>query len=104
MARREQCPSTNSTHESNMSNANLQLLGLVQSLKGITSDSISSQCVLKSYSDGKIEMVNKTDLAQLSQFNVIFITSNDEDQGCNYATFLPLEESAPLQVRHNVMY
>lgn len=102
MARMKQY--TTNSIESKIPGANLQLLGLVQSLKGITSNSISSQCVLKSYSDGNIVMVNETDLTQLSQFNANFITSNDEDQGCNYATFFPIEESAPLQVRHNVMY
>ena len=75
-----------------------QLLGLLGSLKGITSDSVASQCVLKLYESGEIEMINKTEPQQLAQFGVHFTTNTDQPQACNFASFVPYGEGAPLQV------
>lgn len=74
-----------------------ELLGLLGSLKGITSDSVASQCVLKLYESGEIEMINKTEPQQLAQFGVHFITNTDQPQACNFASFVPYGEGAPLQ-------
>jgi len=71
---------------------------LLESLKGITSDSVTSECVLKLYTSGGIKLVNKTDIQQLSQFTAHFISNVDEEQACNFAAFVPLEERTPLQV------
>ncbi|KAF9597652.1 hypothetical protein IFM89_020412 [Coptis chinensis] len=56
----------------------IQLLGLLGSLKGITSDKVTSQCVLKSSMEGEIQLINKTDAQQLNQFAAHFISNTDE--------------------------
>lgn len=71
---------------------------MVGSLKGITSDSITSECVLKWYLSGVIEFVNKTDAQQLTQFQAHFLSTAEGQQACNFAAFLPTEEDTPLQV------
>lgn len=71
---------------------------MVGSMKGITSDSITSECVLQWYQSGEIELVNKTDPKQLTQFSAHFIGTTEGQQACNFATFLPTEEDTPLQV------
>lgn len=76
----------------------LQLLGLLGNLKGITSTYVASQCVLKLYQDGQVESINKTDHQQLAQYAAHFIANTDEAQPCNFATFVPIGEDAPLQV------
>ncbi|XP_020260873.1 uncharacterized protein LOC109837161 isoform X2 [Asparagus officinalis] len=81
-----------------------ELLGLLESLKGITSDSVTSECVLKLYTSGGIKLVNKTDMQQLSQFTAHFISNIDEEQACNYAAFVPLEERTPLQRAEWIKY
>ena len=75
-----------------------QLLGLLGSLKGITSDSVASQCVLKLYEGGEIEIINKSEPQQLAQFAVHFITNTDQQDACNFASFAPFGEETPLQV------
>lgn len=75
-----------------------QLLGILGSLKGITSDSVASQCVLKLYEGGEIEIINKSDPQQLAQFGAHFITNIDQPQACNFASFAPFGEETPLQV------
>jgi hypothetical protein len=77
----------------------LQLLGLLGNLKGITSDSVASQCVLKLYQSGEIQIINKSDPQQLLQFGAHFATDNtDQPQACNIASFAPFGEDTPLQV------
>ena len=76
----------------------LQLLGVLESLKGITSNQVASQCVLQSYTSGNTQLVNRTDAQTLSQFSAEFISNIDEDKGCNFAAYVPLEEDTPLQV------
>ena len=76
----------------------MQLLGVLQSLKGITSDSVASQCVLKLYEAGEISMINKTETQGLAQFGAHFITQLDQPQSCNFASFVPYGEDTPLQV------
>lgn len=76
-----------------------QLLGLLGSLKGITSESVTSECVLKQYEKGEIQIINKTETQQLAQFAAHFIADVDQPQSCNFATFLPSSEDTPLQVK-----
>ncbi|KAJ1388170.1 hypothetical protein SESBI_39355 [Sesbania bispinosa] len=77
----------------------LELLGLLDSLKGITSNSVASPCVLKLYEGGQIEMFNKSDYQKLAQFTSHFFSDSDTDQqpACNFATFAPFAEDTPLQ-------
>ncbi|XP_054819979.1 uncharacterized protein LOC129318976 [Prosopis cineraria] len=79
----------------------LELLGLLGSLKGITSDLVASQCVLKLYQDGQIEMFNKTDEEKLAQFAAHFSGDADHLPACNFATFVPFSEDTPLQASKN---
>ncbi|KGN52794.1 uncharacterized protein LOC101208429 isoform X1 [Cucumis sativus] len=74
-----------------------ELLGLLGSLKGITSESVTSECVLKQYEKGEIQIINKTETQQLAQFAAHFIADVDQPQSCNFATFLPSSEDTPLQ-------
>ncbi|KAG6497872.1 hypothetical protein ZIOFF_045778 [Zingiber officinale] len=74
-----------------------ELLGLLESFKGMTSDQITSQCLLKSYISGGIQLVRKTDMQQLTQFSAHFISNVDQQQACNFAAFVPLDERTPLQ-------
>ncbi|XP_042399225.1 uncharacterized protein LOC121989320 isoform X2 [Zingiber officinale] len=80
-----------------------ELLGLLESFKGMTSDQITSQCLLKSYISGGIQLVRKTDMQQLTQFSAHFISNVDQQQACNFAAFVPLDERTPLQVKENYM-
>ncbi|KAH0718170.1 hypothetical protein KY285_014201 [Solanum tuberosum] len=81
-----------------------ELLGLLGNLKGITSTYVASQCVLKLYQDGQVESINKTDHQQLAQYAAHFIANTDEAQPCNFATFVPIGEDAPLQRAEWIKY
>ncbi|KAM7515926.1 hypothetical protein LguiA_005509 [Lonicera macranthoides] len=82
-----------------------ELLGLLGNLKGMTSsDMVASECVLKLYNEGQIQIVNKTDPQQLTQFAAHFINNNEETQSCNFATFLPIGEDGPLQRAEWIKY
>ncbi|KAL7094273.1 hypothetical protein ACP275_11G092900 [Erythranthe tilingii] len=81
-----------------------ELLGLLGSLKGITSEYVSSECVLKLYNEGQIQLVNKTQPQELTQFAAHFIVNTDQPQSCNFATFLPMGEEAPLQKAEWIKY
>lgn len=76
----------------------MQLLGVLQNLQGITSDHVSSPCVLQSYANGHVQLVNRTDAQKLSQFSAHFVSNTDKDKGCNFAAYVPAEEDTPLQV------
>ncbi|OVA14277.1 hypothetical protein BVC80_9027g34 [Macleaya cordata] len=78
--------------------------GLVGSLKGITSDSVASECVLKSYNEGVIQMINKTDVQKLTLFAAHFISNVDQRDACNFATFLPINEDTPLERAEWIKY
>ncbi|KAJ6684169.1 hypothetical protein OIU85_007820 [Salix viminalis] len=75
----------------------LELLGLLGSMKGITSDSVASECALKLYETGEIEMMNRSEPQQFSEFGAHFISETDQPQACNFANFVPLVEDYPLQ-------
>ncbi|RDX83164.1 hypothetical protein CR513_35949, partial [Mucuna pruriens] len=75
----------------------LQLLGLLESLKGITSDYVASPCVLKLYEGGQIERFNSSDYQKLAEFSSYFPSDNDQQPACNFATFAPFIEDIPLQ-------
>ena len=64
----------------------------------MTSESVASECVLKSYEEGGIEIISKSDPQLLKQFSAHFISDTDQPQACNFASFLPSEEDTPLQV------
>ncbi|KAL9152300.1 hypothetical protein ABFS82_11G113300 [Erythranthe guttata] len=81
-----------------------ELLGLLGSLKGITSEYVSSECVIKLYNEGQIQLVNKTQPQELTQFAAHFIVNTDQPQSCNFATFLPMGEEAPLQKAEWIKY
>ncbi|XP_072955633.1 uncharacterized protein [Typha angustifolia] len=81
-----------------------ELLGVLESLKGITSDRVTSECILQSYSSGNIQLVGKTNVQQLSQFTANFISNVDDEQSCNFAAFVPLEERTPLQRAEWIKY
>ncbi|XP_077220856.1 plant/protein [Tasmannia lanceolata] len=81
-----------------------ELLGLVERLKGITSDSITSHCILKSYADGNIQIVNKSDIQQLTKFTAHFVSHIDGQEACNFATFAPSDEDNPLQRAEWIKY
>ncbi|KAK6154091.1 hypothetical protein DH2020_013730 [Rehmannia glutinosa] len=74
-----------------------ELLGLLGTLKGITSEYVASQCVLKLYNEGQVQLINKSEIQQFTQFAAHFIVNTDQPQSCNFATFLPMGEEAPLQ-------
>ncbi|QCD77988.1 uncharacterized protein LOC114187184 [Vigna unguiculata] len=75
----------------------LELLGLVESLKGITTDNVASPCVLKLYQGGQIEMFNNSDYQKLAEFTSYFLSDDDQQSACNFATFAPFMENTPLQ-------
>ena len=79
-------------------NVHTQLLGLLGNLKGITSELVASQCVRKLYESGEIQVVNKSDPQQLSQFSAHFVGEADQIQACNFAAFVPFQENTALQV------
>ncbi|RLN43376.1 uncharacterized protein C2845_PM01G00880 [Panicum miliaceum] len=81
-----------------------ELLGVLENLKGITSNQVASECVLQSYTSGNTQLVNRTDAQTLSQFSAQFISNIDEDKGCNFAAYVPLEEDTPLQRAEWIKY
>ncbi|XP_020529992.1 uncharacterized protein LOC18445391 isoform X3 [Amborella trichopoda] len=82
-----------------------ELLGLLGSLKAITSESMSSECLLKTYMGGEIEIVNKSETNQLAtQFTAHFIGEKRQSRACNFVTFEPSEENTPLQRTEWIKY
>ncbi|XP_015579299.1 uncharacterized protein LOC8266502 isoform X2 [Ricinus communis] len=75
----------------------LELLGLLGSMKGITSNSVASECALKLYETGETEMFNRADPQVFAQFAAHFVSDTDQPQACNFANFVPFEEDNPLQ-------
>lgn len=69
-------------------------------MKGVTTDMIASPCLLKLYNDGQLEMLNRSEPQQFSQFTAHFMgyNANQQSQSCNYVSFVPIGEQAPLQV------
>ncbi|XP_042500838.1 uncharacterized protein LOC122078775 isoform X3 [Macadamia integrifolia] len=94
-------PTTPSTHKNFQA---FQLLGLLGNLKGITSDSVASECLLKSRAEGDIVIINKSDDQQLTQFAAHFIGNSDQQEACNFAMFLPSAEETPLQRAEWIKY
>ncbi|KAK9196880.1 hypothetical protein WN943_005013 [Citrus x changshan-huyou] len=74
-----------------------KLLGLLSSMKGMTSESVASGCVLKLYQGGEIGLVNKSEPLQFSQYAAHFTTDSDQPQACNFANFAPFGEDGPLR-------
>ena len=69
-------------------------------MKGITSEMVASPCLLKLVNGGQIQMLNKSEPQQFSQYTAHFVADNvnQQTQSCNYVTFVPMGEEAPLQV------
>ncbi|KAI3794398.1 hypothetical protein L1987_37029 [Smallanthus sonchifolius] len=82
------------------------LMRLMPSLKGITSERIASPCLLKLYNEGQLQMLNKSEPQQFSQYTAHFISynSNQQTQSCNYVTFVPIGEQTPLQRAEWIKY
>ncbi|KAF4365932.1 hypothetical protein G4B88_007876 [Cannabis sativa] len=76
-----------------------ELLGVVDGLKGITSEVVASECIRKYYESGGIQMINASDgdTQQLAQFGAHFIADTDQSQACNFAACVPSGEDTPLQ-------
>ncbi|KAG5066488.1 hypothetical protein JHK86_010219 [Glycine max] len=56
----------------------MQLLGLLERLKGITSDYVASPCVLKLYEGGQIEFFHNSDYQKLLKFSSYFLSDIDQ--------------------------
>ncbi|XP_022759975.1 uncharacterized protein LOC111306343 isoform X2 [Durio zibethinus] len=79
-----------------------ELLGLLGSMKGMTSNSVASECVLKLFEGGEINMINKSEPQQFAQFAAHFVSYINEmdqppSQVCNFANFAAIGEQTPLQ-------
>ncbi|KAH7664578.1 Helical backbone' metal receptor domain-containing protein [Dioscorea alata] len=81
-----------------------EMLGLVGYLKGLTSDIVTSECVLMSYANGGILLLNTTDTQQFTQLTAHFIGNVDEERACNFAAFMPFEETTPLRRAEWIKY
>ncbi|XVE72013.1 hypothetical protein DITRI_Ditri11bG0004500 [Diplodiscus trichospermus] len=67
-------------------------------MKGMTSSSVASECVLKLLDGGEINMINKSEAQQLTQFAAHFVSDvNPPLQACNFANFAPTGEDSALQ-------
>ncbi|XVF20465.1 hypothetical protein REPUB_Repub12eG0002600 [Reevesia pubescens] len=80
----------------------MQLLGLLGSMKGMTSNLVASECVLKLFEGGEINMINKSEPQQFTQFAAHFVSDiNELDQppiqACNFAYLAATGEETPLQ-------
>ncbi|KAK9071503.1 hypothetical protein SSX86_010072 [Deinandra increscens subsp. villosa] len=83
-----------------------ELLGLMPTMKGITSEMVASPCLLKLYNEGELQMLNNSEPQQFSKYAAHFVGNNDNDEAtqlCNYITFVPMDEQAPLQVRTSLL-
>ncbi|KAL4577838.1 hypothetical protein LXL04_013952 [Taraxacum kok-saghyz] len=83
-----------------------ELLGLLPNMKGITSEMVASPCLLKLFNGGQIQMLNKSEPQQFSQYTAHFVADNvnQQTQSCNYVTFVPMGEEAPLQRAEWIKY
>ncbi|KAH6808029.1 plant/protein [Perilla frutescens var. frutescens] len=82
----------------------IQLLGLLGGLKGITSDNVASECVMRLYKEGQLQLIKRSDVVDTQQFAAHFIVNTDQPQSCNFATFLSLGEDSPLQRAEWIKY
>ncbi|KAG5380417.1 hypothetical protein IGI04_028259 [Brassica rapa subsp. trilocularis] len=89
-------PLLNYSVDTQSSQGGIPLLGLLGSLKGITSDAVASPCVLKLLEAGEVVKFEKG-AEEVSQFAAHFISDTDQLQTCNFANFFPLSEGTPLQ-------
>lgn len=82
----------------------LELLGVLNSLKAVTSKLVFSPCLAKYISDGDVQEVNQTDPEQILQFTAHLTSSSVSNQQCNYISFDPLGEQTPLQRAEWIKY
>ncbi|XVF71025.1 hypothetical protein PTKIN_Ptkin12aG0001600 [Pterospermum kingtungense] len=79
-----------------------ELLGVVGSMKGMTTNSVASECVLKKLEEGEINMINGSEAQQFAAHFVVPDSDSDTDpppplQTCNFAKFAATGEDTPLQ-------
>ncbi|XP_065850454.1 uncharacterized protein [Euphorbia lathyris] len=74
-----------------------ELLGILGNMKGVTTSSMTSECALKLYENGGIQIYSRSDPQQFNQFAAHFISDTDQPQACNFANFVPFGEDNPLQ-------
>lgn len=74
-----------------------ELLGVVGSMKGMTSNTVASECVLKMVEGGEISLINASEPQQLAPFVAHFVSNLDLYQACNFANFAATGEDSPLQ-------
>ncbi|KAG4114524.1 hypothetical protein ERO13_D12G050800v2 [Gossypium hirsutum] len=74
-----------------------ELLGVVGSMKGMTSNTVASECVLKMVEGGEISLINASEPQQLAPFAAHFVSNLDQFQACNFANFAATGEDSPLQ-------
>ncbi|TYH37686.1 hypothetical protein ES332_D12G057600v1 [Gossypium tomentosum] len=74
-----------------------ELLGVVGSMKGMTSNTVASECVLKMVEGGEISLINASEPQQLAPFAAHFVSNLDQFQACNFANFATTGEDSPLQ-------
>ncbi|XP_010556240.1 PREDICTED: uncharacterized protein LOC104825578 [Tarenaya hassleriana] len=71
-----------------------ELLGILGSMRGITSKEVASECVVRMWEEGHVSVVERD---QISQFAAHFVSDTEQPQSCNFANFVPLSEASPLQ-------
>ncbi|PPS08053.1 hypothetical protein GOBAR_AA12598 [Gossypium barbadense] len=56
-------------------------------MKGMTSSTVASECVLKMVEGGEISLINASEPQQLAPFAAHFVSNLDLYQACNFANF-----------------
>ncbi|XP_057860340.1 uncharacterized protein LOC131069044 isoform X2 [Cryptomeria japonica] len=75
----------------------LQLLGVLDNLKGVTSECTSSACLMKYIAAGDVQQIHQEDPEQILQFSAFLTSSSVAKQKCNYINVDPFKELKPLQ-------
>ncbi|KAH9301888.1 hypothetical protein KI387_013471, partial [Taxus chinensis] len=82
----------------------LELLGVLDNLKGVTSESTSSACLMKYIADGYVQQINQEDQEQILQFTAYLSSFSVAVPQCNYISFDPFGELKPLQRAEWIKY
>lgn len=74
-------------------------MGVVGSMKGMTTKSVASECILKKLEGGDINMINASEAQRFAAHFVLpDSNTNPPLQTCNFANCAAPEEDTPLQV------